>query len=130
MKISKSVMTLLAIMYILNAVLFVKSGNWSALIWELGSISSLFFAEKVIKRQDAIIDAQEECINELQNEYTYKAFIHAERCRETALDNCKYYMGKYLAAKAENEQLKTLNHNLLHNQGTGVKNYARKQNTK
>lgn len=130
MKVSKWVMALLAALYVLNAVLFIMSGNWSALIWEIGSILFLWMAERIIKRQEKIIEVLNEGIDELQNEYTYKAYIHAEKCLETTLANCKYYMGKYLAAKAENEQLKTLNYNLLHNQGKGVKNYARKQNTK
>ena len=59
----------------------------------------LWMAERIIKRQEKMIEVLNEGIDELQNEYTYKAYIHAEKW-ETALANCKYYMGKYLAAKA------------------------------
>lgn len=123
-------MALMTSLYVLNAVLFVKSGNWAAFIWESGYILCLWVTMIIIKRQEKMIEMLNEGIDELQNEYTYKAYIHAEKCRETAIDNCKYYMEKYLAAKSEIEQLKILNHNLLYNQGTGVKNYARKQNSK
>jgi hypothetical protein len=130
MKIKKWVMALLTALYVLYAVLFIKSGNWAALIWASGFILCLWVTMIIIKRQEKMIEMLNEGIDELQNEYTYKAYIHAEKCRETAIDNCRYYMGKYLAAKSEIEQLKILNHNLLYNQGTGVKNYARKQNSK
>lgn len=64
------------------------------------------------------------------NDYIYKNFVIAERRAACAEENVRRYQLENQQLRAEKEQLKILNHNLLCNQGKGVKNYARKQNTK
>jgi hypothetical protein len=130
MKISKWVMALLGALYVLNAVLFVMSGNWSALIWEIGSIVLTFSYESVLNKKNKYIERTDEVLDELMNDYIYMNFVIAERRAACAEENVRRYQLENQQLRAEKEQLKILNHNLLCNQGKGVKNYARKQNTK
>lgn len=118
---------LLGALYVLNAVLFVMSGNWSALIWEIGSVLILWLAIRVI---NSYIEDTDEVIEEMRDGYIYKNLVIAEGRAACAEENVRRYQLENQQLKAEKEQLKILNHNLLHNQGKGVKNYARKQNTK
>lgn len=117
-------------LYILNAVNFIMSGNWSALIWEVGFIVLSFLSGSELNKKDKYIERTDEVLDELMNDYIYKNFVIAEGRAACAEENARRYQLENQQLKAEKEQLKILNHNLLHNQGKGVKNYARKQNTK
>ena len=130
MKRSKWFNALMWILYVLNAVNFIMSGNWSALIWEVGFIVFTLVAESISNKQNQYINRTDELLDELMNDYIYKNFVIAERRAACSEENARRYLLENQQLKAENQQLKILNHNLLHNQGKGVKNYARKQNTK
>lgn len=117
-------------LYVLNAVKFIMSGNWSALIWEVGFIVLSFLSGSELNKKDKYIERTDEVLDELMNDYIYKNFVIAEGRAACAEENARRYQLENQQLKAEKEQLKILNHNLLHNQGKGVKNYARKQNTK
>lgn len=117
-------------LYALNAVIFIMSGNWSALIWEVGFIVLSFLSGSELNKKDKYIERTDEVLDELMNDYIYKNFVIAEGRAACAEENARRYQLENQQLKAEKEQLKILNHNLLHNQGKGVKNYARKQNTK
>lgn len=130
MKISKWFNALMWILYVLNAVNFIMSGNWPALIWEVGFIVFTLVAELTFNKQNQYIKRTDEVLDELMNDYIYKNFVIAEGRAACAEENVRRYQLENQQLKAEKEQLKILNHNLLHNQGKGVKNYARKQNTK
>lgn len=130
MKRSKWETALLMILYISCAVLLVMSGNWSALVWEVGFIVLAFLSESTLKKHNKYIKRTDELLDELMNDYIYKNFVIAERRAACSEENARQYLLENQQLKAENQQLKILNHNLLHNQGKGVKNYARKQNTK
>lgn len=117
-------------LYVLNAVNFIMSGNWPALIWEVGFIVLSFLSGSELNKKDKYIERTDEVLDELMNDYIYKNFVIAEGRAACAEENARRYQLENQQLKAEKEQLKILNHNLLHNQGKGVKNYARKQNTK
>lgn len=117
-------------LYVLNAVNFIMSGNWSALIWEVGFIVLSLLSGSELNKKDKYIERTDEVLDELMNDYIYKNFVIAEGRAACAEENVRRYQLENQQLKAEKEQLKILNHNLLHNQGKGVKNYARKQNTK
>lgn len=51
MKRSKWFNALMWILYVLNAVNFITSGNWSALIWEVGFIVLTFSYESVLNKK-------------------------------------------------------------------------------
>ena len=130
MKRSKWFNALMWILYVLNAVNFIMSGNWSALIWEVGFIVLTFSYESVLNKKNKYIERTDEVLDELMNDYIYMNFVIAERRAACAEENVRRYQLENQQLRAEKEQLKILNHNLLCNQGKGVKNYARKQNTK
>ncbi len=113
-------------LYALNAVIFIMSGNWSALLWEVGFIVLSFLSGSELNKKDKYIKRTDEVLDELMNDYIYKNFVIAEGRAACAEENARRYQLENQQLKAEKEQLKILNHNLLHNQGKGVKNYARK----
>lgn len=125
MKVSKWVMALLAALYVLSAVLFVMSGNWSALIWEMGAVLFAIKLERVIRMQNKIIERRDALIDELMNDFTYENYVFAERRAACLLKNVRRYQLANQKLRDENKQLKTLAHNLVnHYNDKGRRNYG------
>lgn len=113
-----------------NAVVFIVEHNWSALIWLLfGSLciyvisqcnKSLNKCYAIIKDQSDYIEEADEHIHYLTNHDTWKQI----RMSEAKAQNCYHYLMRIGQLKAQNEQLRILNHNLMNNQGKGVKNHG------
>lgn len=114
-----------------NAVVFIVEHNWSALLWLLfGSLciyeilqcdKHLDKCYEIIKDQNDYIKEADELIHYLTNHDTWKQI----RMSEAKAQNCYHYLMRIGQLKAQIEQLRILNRNLLHNQGKGVKNHAR-----
>lgn len=129
---------LIAIAYALmvgNAMLNVIDKNWAALMWVLFGMfafysmiqmqKSLFKCHDVINEQNDYIRVADEHIHFLTNHDTWKQIRQAKTEARISAVNCYHYLKRIGQLKAENEQLKILNRNLLHNQGKGVRNHGR-----
>ena len=121
-----------------NAVVFIVAHNWSALLWLLfGSLcfyvilryeKHLDKCYEIIKDQSDYINEADEHINYLTNHDTWKQIRQAKTEARISSANCYRYLTRIGQLMSQIEQLKTLNRNLLHNQGKGVKNYAKHTN--
>lgn len=113
-----------------NAVVFIVEHNWSALLWLLfGSLCIYVISQcdkyldkcyDIIKDQSDYIKEADEHIHYLTNHDTWKQI----RMSEAKAQNCYHYLMRIGQLKAQNEQLRILNHNLMNNQGKGVKNHG------
>lgn len=113
-----------------NAVVFIVEHNWSALLWLLfGSLCIYVISQcnkhldkchEIIKDQSDYIEEADEHIHYLTNHDTWRQI----RMSEAKAQNCYHYLMRIGQLKAQNEQLRILNHNLMNNQGKGVKNHG------
>ena len=95
--------------------------NWIAImLWW-----AFVFAFCEITSLERIISKMRQHISLIEQSDNYRAVVEAETYAETMMENARRYLVRIQELKAENDQLKTLNRNLLHNQGKGVKNYAK-----
>lgn len=118
-----------------NILIYIYEHNWSALLWCLCAsvqIGCLFSCERSYDKLKATyeehIRLQEEHIEYLTNLDVMKELRQANTEARISAVNCYHYLKRIGQLKAEIEQLKILNRNLLHNQGKGVKNYAKHTN--
>ena len=117
-----------------NAVVFIVEHNWSALLWLLfGSLCIYVISQcnkhldkcyAIIKDQSDYIEEADEHIHYLTNHDTWKQI----RMSEAKAQNCYHYLMRIGQLKAQNEQLRILNKNLIENKNTGVRNYAKHTN--
>lgn len=106
---------------------------WAASTWILLSVlidfeDTIVGLRKKTKEQEDYIKEADEHINYLTNHDTWKQIRQAKTEARISSANCYHYLMRIGQLKVQNEQLKILNRNLLHNQGKGVKNYAKHTN--
>ena len=118
-----------------NAVMLGFSRDFTALLWLLfGAGSFLWIIHlyqkirglfKVIEDQADYIKEADEHIHYLTSLDIFRKYRECSRQERIASANNFRYLQGLVRLKKENDQLKILNKNLLHNQGKGVKNYAK-----
>lgn len=94
---------------------------WGLLFAVIGYEYNVVKLREKIKEQEEYIKEADEHIHYLTNHDTWRQI----RMSEAKAQNCYHYLMRIGQLKAQNEQLRILNRNLLHNQGKGVRNYAR-----
>ena len=98
--------------------------TWGLLFAVIGYEHTVVKLREKIKEQEEYIKEADEHIHYLTNHDTWKQI----RMSEAKAQNCYHYLLRISQLKAQNEQLRILNRNLLHNQGKGVRNYAKHTN--
>ena len=106
---------------------------WAASTWILLSVliefeDAIAGLRKKTKEQEEYIKEADEHIHFLTQHDTMKQLRQAKTESRVSSANCYHYLMRIGQLKVQNEQLKILNRNLLHNQGKGVKNYAKHTN--
>lgn len=109
----KWLLTLCALLYIGNAFLFIRSGNWSALIWEVGCALLLFYHRKEVAQLNRFNQNLDSYIDAFEGTYRASVIRDLERREETARQNASRYLKRLGELADENKRLKILNHNLL-----------------
>lgn len=118
-----------------NAVMLGFSRDFTALLWLLfgaGTYLEIIHLNirmlrlfKVIEDQADYIKEADEHIHYLTQLDIFSQYRECSRQERIASANSFRYLQGLVRLKKENDQLKILNKNLLHNQGKGVKNYAK-----
>lgn len=114
----------IGICVVANAVLFVYEMNLGALLWMGVCCLWIWISETQCKK----IKTQDEVISYLENHPSWLMCLDAERRAERYKDDLARALKNMVKLKDANKTLGILNHNLLHNQGKGVKNYAKHTN--
>lgn len=102
---------------------------WGNLMWLLVLIAMLFATWKMrgrIESQSYIIRSQERDIDFLMSLDPFKYAKKSRTEERIASANCHHYLQRIGELKAENEQLKILNKNLIENKFNGKANGKRK----
>lgn len=110
---------------------FVSKQNWSALMWMV--ITSILLCGKIrdLKSFDGLqrkVRRLQEYIATIESSGNYQAVIKAENYASVMMENARRYLIRIIELRAEVEQLRILNKNLIENRHTGVKNYAKHTN--
>lgn len=111
----------IAITMITDSALYVSDRNWQALLWIVCCAVWVWVAEI----QDKIIKNKDDTISYLEKHPSWLMCLDAERRAERYKDDLARALKNMVRLKEANKMLNTLNKNLLHNQGKGVKNYAK-----
>lgn len=106
-------LALCALLYIGNAFLFIRSGYWSALTWEVGCALLLFFHRKEVAQLNRFNQKLNSYIDAFEGTYRASVIRDLERREETARQNASRYLKRLGELADENKRLKILNHNLL-----------------
>lgn len=97
------------------------SSAWGLLFAVIGYEYTVVKLREKIKEQEEYIKEADEHIHYLTDHDTWKQI----RMSEAKAQNCYHYLMRIGQLKAQNEQLRILNKNLIENKNTGVRNYAR-----
>lgn len=102
--------------------------TWILLAFTIHLEDTMAGLRKKIKEQEEYINEADEHIHFLTQHDTMKQVRQAKTEARISSANCYHYLMRIGQLKVQNEQLKILNRNLLHNQGKGVKKYAKHTN--
>ena len=95
--------------------------DWASIIWQVTFTACLV----LFARMQRIIDAQDEAIKWRDEHYNMFSVRLFEKRNECLMKNCSRYLATIARLRQENEQLKTLNKNLMDdNSNKGVKNHG------
>lgn len=111
------------LLFILDVAHMVLMRNWLALLWVVGAAYLFYQAIDLVKE---CMD-RDEHIRFLTENNTTRRLRQSMREARISAENCYRYINTIKLLKEENERLNILNKNLIENQNTGVKNYARKR---
>ena len=116
MKKEKWLFALWGVFVIVGTAIAVWIKEYSDILWIVNVTFLLWWLynrSKLIKDLNKTIADQCDIISNLESTWSHLHIVDLEKQAECALANCKKYLGRIGELKAENEELKTLNKNLI-----------------
>lgn len=111
------------VMAILVAPIYIISRDWACLVW---LVTCGFLLYQLLRMAD-LADEQTDVIDKLYEMSSNGRLTYLESQNDLLCKMCASYLNSIKNLKSNLEYYRTLNKNLLENQNTGVKNYARKK---
>ena len=106
---------------ILAVPIYIISRNWGCLVW---LVTCGFLLYQLLRMAD-LADEQAEVIDKLYEMSSNGRLTYLESQNDLLCRMCESYLNSIKNLKSNLEYYRTLTKNLLKNQNTGVKNYAR-----